>query len=225
MTHDRTSAGPRDRRHGARYILSGGNAAGASACGIRSIRSRRGGWALRVVGMSLRKLWLVVGLVAVLSAVAAPAQAERIKVKDPEGDTYDGRRLDITGVEVRNRDHAVVTKVSFVQAGRGDLVLLFQARGDSRRDFARVISHHRPKRGDINVLDTADGVQTCDGLRVRWDHGADSARVRLPSRCFRGGDYGAVHVRVLTEIVVDQDYYAPSADAENWRWTPWVARG
>lgn len=83
-------------------------------------------------------------------------------------------------------------------------------------------SIHRA-RGDKNRLLTIDGVQRCKGLNVIWDHERDRARVRLPSRCFREGDYGAVKVKVITEIGSDADV-APKDGSGEWRWTDWVSR-
>ena len=93
-----------------------------------------------------------------------------------------------------------------------------------------VASRHRPERGDRNFVRSSEGEQKCNGLRVVWDHDADTARVRLPSKCFEDGDYGAVRFRVITEIGSDADW-APqeSADAENdtprWAWSDWTPRG
>ena len=64
----------------------------------------------------------------------------------------------------------------------------------------------------------------CRGLTVTWDHEADVVKVRLPSRCFREGDYGAVRVKVITEIGSDADLAPKDADGD-WRWTDHVSRG
>ena len=64
---------------------------------------------------------------------------------------------------------------------------------------------------------------TCSALAATWK--GESARVRPPSRCFHAGDYGAVHVKILTEGgASDVDIYAPKS-GDSWRWTPWAARG
>lgn len=159
-------------------------------------------------------------------APLAPAQAGRLEVVDPSGDTYSGGSLlDITTVIVRNLDRALVTKVLFERAGKGDLIVHFQTDGEPDRVLAAVVSRHRPKRGDRNSFAATDGTDSCDGLRVSWNHERDLATIRLPSTCLAQGDYDDVRARVLTEIVVDQDVYAPNPGARGWPWTRWVARG
>ncbi len=161
-----------------------------------------------------------------LLAFSGAAFAETVRVEDPAGDGLKGRALDITSVKVMNGDHAVVTVVSFVRVARGDLVIFYQARGDRPRDVARVVSRHGIRR-DLNTFTTyatGDAQQSCRRLSVTWDDDLDTARVRFPSRCFRGGDYGAIRVRVLTEIGSDADL-APKGPRGQWAWTPWVSRG
>ena len=56
-----------------------------------------------------------------------------------------------------------------------------------------------------------------------------TARVRLPSTCFRAGDYGAVRTRIITEIGSDADV-APerrggSDGGLHWARSAWTARG
>ncbi|MDZ5620345.1 hypothetical protein [Nocardioides bizhenqiangii] len=159
-------------------------------------------------------------------AAASPAHAGRLEVADPSGDTYNGSSLlDITTVVVRNLDSAIVTKVHFGRAGTGDLIVHFQTDGEPDRVLAAVVSHHRPTRGDRNSFAATDGTEGCDGLRVSWNHDLDLATIKVPSRCLAQGDYDEVRVRVLTEIVVDQDVYAPNPGARGWPWTRWVPRG
>ena len=132
-------------------------------------------------------------------------------------------KLDITSIKVANRDHAIVSTVTFVRAVRGDLGIRYWARGEKRRDMALVFNKHRP-RGDNTSLLTIDGEESCRALTVTWDHEADVVKVRLPSRCFREGDYGAVRVKVITEIGSDADFAPKDADGD-WRWTDWISRG
>lgn len=162
-------------------------------------------------------------LITVLLLPLAAATAQTISIDDPAGDGLKGRKLDITSVKVANRDHSIVTRVSFVRAAVGDLAIYYGARGDRRTDVARVVSVHRP-RGTTNTFETVDGAQPCTRLSVTWNHDNDTVTVRLPSRCFRAGNYGAVHVRVITEIGSDADI-APKNSAGGWRWTRWVRRG
>lgn len=178
------------------------------------------------------------GSLAVLSAlvlplvlplgVAAPAQGDVTVIDDVAGDGQKGRRLDITSVRLANRDRAIVTEVSFVRAAAGDLGIWLHARGTKRRETVLVASIHRPKRGDRNFVGNLDVETECKGLRVTWDHDADTAVVRLPSKCFEGGDYGAVRTRVITEIGSDADLAVDAFGPEGrprWGWSDWTDRG
>lgn len=157
------------------------------------------------------------------SALAAPADAAVLVIDDPAGNGQKGDALDITAVKVANGAKALVAKVTFVRATHGDLALYLHARGDRRRDVVGVISEHRARQDD-NWLLTADGRQECGGLKVVWDHDADTVRIKLPARCFDDGDYDAVQVRMITEIGSDADL-APSTPAGGWPWSAYVARG
>lgn len=178
-----------------------------------------------------RLLLAFVVAMSLSSAMSTQAEAAPYAVTDPRGDDpTNGPVLDITRLRVNNREHKLVVEVGFVQAGRGDLIVTMYKRGETPGLGTGIISHHRPRRGDINQVGTADGFQPCDGLSVAWDHRIDTATVRVPPSCIDGGDYGDVRVRVLTELVVDQDFAPqgpprPNADEPTWRWTPWIARG
>jgi len=177
---------------------------------------------------------VLLALVLVLSfglVAWSPVQAAQYAVNDPRGDDpTNGPVLDITRLRVNNREHKLVVEVGFVRAGRGDLIVTLYKRGETPGYGTGIVSHHRPRRGDINELGTRDGIQPCDGLSVVWDHARDTATVRVPPTCIDDGDYGDLKVRVLTELVVDQDFAPqgppqPDADQPSWRWSPWVARG
>jgi hypothetical protein len=163
-------------------------------------------------------------LVVVLAGLSAPAaQAETVRADDPAGDGLKGRRLDVTSVQVDNRDHAMVVTVDFVRAAYGDLGIRLATRSDRLRDMAGVFARHWA-RGDHVELGTVDGTQPCPGLTADWDDEAESATVRVPSRCFRDGGYGAVRIKVITEIGSDADL-APDGRHGGWRGTPLVSRG
>lgn len=164
-------------------------------------------------------------------AAWTPVQGAQYTVADPRGDDpTNGPVLDITRLRVNNRARKLVIEVTFVRAGRGDLIVTLYKRGETPGLGTGIISHHRPRRGDINQVGTRDGIQQCDGLSVVWDHARDTATVRVPPSCIDSGDYGDLRVRVLTELAVDQDFAPqgppkPHADEPSWRWSPWVARG
>jgi hypothetical protein len=163
---------------------------------------------------------IVLAVGAVLMSGSAVGQT--VGVHDPAGDGLKGRRLDITDVKLANRDHAIVVTISVVRVAHGDLGVRMKARGD-RGETALVSSLHR-SAGDTNQLFTVAGEQPCKGLQVKWDQAAARVRVRLPSRCIDGGDYGAVRVKAIFEIGSDADF-APKGPQGGWRWTDYVARG
>jgi hypothetical protein len=165
---------------------------------------------------------LVLLLTLLLVALAAPAEAARIGVNDPAGDAP-MRRLDFTHITVRNTDHALVVDISFVRASRGFLLIEFK---DRAGHLALIRSQHRPQRGDVNEFGTLrGGFQDCPGLRVTWDHEQDAAHVRLPSRCYRDGNYGALATRFFTEVGQDNDFAPNGKNGARWHWSRWIARG
>lgn len=170
-----------------------------------------------------RILLALITATALLSVgLAAPAQAARVDVSDPAGDAP-LRRLDFTDITVRNKDHALVVDLSFVQVSGGFLLIEFKDRDGHR---AAISSHHRPQRGDVNRFGTRkDGVQDCAGLQVTWDHAQDTAHVRLPSRCYRDGNFGALATRFFTEVGQDNDFAPNGNNGARWRWSRWIARG
>jgi hypothetical protein len=174
---------------------------------------------------------VLLAVVLMLLAAGGGARAETLSVHDPVGDDpTDGPVLDITGLEVDNRDHAIVTEVSFVQTGRGFFLVMLKARSKRSTDLMAVSSNHRPRRGDVNRVVTREGIQPCPRLRVRWDDARATVRVRLPASCVVVHGYDEVRAKVFTEIVVDQDFAPqgppkPDADEPTWRWTRWIGRG
>jgi hypothetical protein len=155
--------------------------------------------------------------------LAAPAQAASTRFTDPAGDGAAGPRLDITHGLLRNRDHQIVVETSYVRVSRGDLIVFLQARGT--KGGIRVVSLHHPAGKDDNFILTRAGERRdCAGLRVTWDAEAETSRASLPSSCFRGGNYGALRSKVLTEIGADADL-APNGPKGGFAWTDWAARG
>jgi hypothetical protein len=170
-----------------------------------------------------RTLLALITATALLSAgLAAPAQAARVNLSDPAGDAP-LKRLDLTDIEVRNQDHALVVNVSFVRASGGFLLIELKDRAGHR---AFISSHHRPQRGDVNSFGTRQGgIQDCAGLQVTWDHARDRAQVRLPSRCYRDGNFGALSTRFFTEVGQDNDFAPNGNNGARWRWSRLIARG
>lgn len=168
---------------------------------------------------------LVVALALTAVVVGAPpaARAATIRIGDPDRDGQQGAALDITSVRLSNNDHAVVTEIAFRRVTAGDLALYYRPVGSGGEDVVQVVSRHRG-RGDRNYVATLDGRQPCGGLRVTWDDARDTARVRLPATCLRGGDYGALRTRIITEIGADADL-APSTPRGAWPWSRAVGRG
>jgi hypothetical protein len=169
------------------------------------------------------RAWAVVFLVCCVVLSPANALGQTIRAGDPAGDGLKGRSLDITDVRVTNDDHAVLATVSFVRVAHGNLGVAIKARGDHRRGIVGVTSVHR-STGDKNRLLTAAGVLKCRGLKVTWVAATNRVRIRVPSRCIDGGNYGAVKVQAITEIGSDADF-APKSPNGSWRWTAWASRG
>jgi hypothetical protein len=172
----------------------------------------------------MRRLFpaLVLPLTLLLVALGAPAQAARMGVNDPAGDAP-MRRLDFTHITVRNTDRALVVDLSFVRVSRGFLLIEFK---DRAGHLALIRSQHRPQQGDVNEFGTLRGeLQDCPGLRVTWDHELETAQVRLPSSCYRGGNYGALATRFFTEVGQDNDFAPNGKNGARWRWSRWIARG
>lgn len=162
-------------------------------------------------------------LTALLVLPASPTSADTYDLADPAGDGQKGRRLDITAVSIDNGGKAIRVEVSFVRVAIGDLGVRIQARGTRVRDQVLMFASRRAAGDRVELL-TAQGRQDCRGLTVEWDTEAETASVHLPAACFRGGDYRALRVRVLTEIGSDADL-TPENSVGGWRWSRYVARG
>ena len=105
-------------------------------------------------------------------------RASRCRPSDPESGARFGRQ---TG---SRRDAASILS-------RGEAIFLVRVR--KNRPVALVVSEH-PRRGpDQLTLQTRHSDDAkCRGLRSTWDRAAATVRIRLPSRCVHGGDYGAI---------------------------------
>lgn len=157
---------------------------------------------------------------------ASPAQARQLTVTDPAGDTSTPG-LDITSAQVRNRDHAIITTVSFVRDVRGNLIVALTARNGSG---LRVVYERRPAGTDRTFVLPGSFARTagsfCQGVSGEWNARSRSVTLRLPSRCLDGGDYGAVRAAVLTENRGGGDVdFAPEKDNGDIGSTAWIPRG
>lgn len=158
--------------------------------------------------------------------IAAPAHADQVTVTDPAGDAA-GRGLDITTVDVRNRDRAVIAVVGFRRATRGDIIVGVRARGGAG---VRIVNEHRPQGEDRTYVIRGSlkrGVDedTCPGATTVWDLEARTATLRLPSRCLDEGNYGAVRAAVLTEQDAGDVDSAPERANGEPSYTGWIDRG
>ncbi len=159
-----------------------------------------------------------------LTLSAAPAGAATQIVTDPSDDAA-GRGLDVTRVAVHNQDRRVVVRVRFVEAVRGDLIVSVDPRGARG---VRLVSEHRPGGTTTSYVlpwaftdAAARRTVPCRGFRVRWDLEAETARLVMPSRCLRGGDYGAIRFAVLTERRGGDVDFAPESPEDS----TWIPRG
>jgi hypothetical protein len=155
----------------------------------------------------------------------APAQAASARFTDPAGDGAAGARLDITDGVLRNHDRRIVVETSYARVSRGTLVVFLQSRGQA--GVWRIVSQHRPAGQDQTfLLDRTGQRRECARLSVTWDDEADTSRALLPSRCFLGGNDGAVRTTLLTEVDGGSDAdFAPNDGPGGLRWTEWTARG
>src|SRR6478735_7273937 len=151
----------------------------------------------------LRSLGTILGCTAAALALGAgPVGAQSIVVGEDAGDA--SGPLDVTRVMVDNGDDAIVTAVRFVGGSRGNLVVSIDQRGGPG---VRLISEHRRTGHTTNVelgraFSDHGGSPAripCPGFRVTWSADAPTVRLRMPSTCLDGGDYGAIRFVVLTE--------------------------
>lgn len=164
--------------------------------------------------------------VAALSLASAPALAAQQTVHDPTGDAS-AHGLDIVAATVRNLDRAVVVRVRFAKAVRGDLIVSVDPRGGRG---LRLVSEYRPTAHTNNVVMAGaftdkhvpknPGPLACKGFRVTWSAETPTVRMRMPSHCLHAGDYGAVRYAVLTEERGGDSDYAPDTKRGASGWIP-----
>lgn len=170
----------------------------------------------------------LVSLLAPLTLLAGPAQAQTLGIADPADDATN-RGLDFTRVTVANRDRVLVVRAMFVQARRGDVIISIDPRG---RGGLRLISEYRPGRAAKNyVLPGAFSDRghlgkpvTCTQLKVKWRPAKGVVRLSLPSRCLQDGDFGAIRFAFLSERGSDTDY-GPEGGRDGIGTSAWIPRG
>jgi hypothetical protein len=171
------------------------------------------------------KLVAAAGLTVASLAVAVPAQAQRITVRDDAGDTIDPGP-DITSVSFRNRDHAVVVVFRFVNDRRGEVIFPVRARGLGF--IGGVVSQHPHQGPDHVIFYTRPGRTPCPRLTSDWNRPIAKVKIRVPSGCLNGGDYGAIKSWALIEgyhsTSSDVDY-APEGPNGHLTYTDWIPRG
>jgi hypothetical protein len=136
----------------------------------------------------------------------------------------------VTRARLANHDYALTVRVRFSEAVRGSLVVSVDRRHGSG---LRLVSRYRPQGETRSFVlrhaftDRGAGNQriACHGLRVSWDAEAATATLRLPSRCFNDGDYGAVRFAVLTERGSGDSDVAPETASGDIAESAWIPRG
>jgi hypothetical protein len=173
--------------------------------------------------MSRWKAALVLGLTTAMMAIAVPAQAQQLTVSDPVGDTT-ARGLDIVGATIHNRDRGIVTNVTFAKDRHGTFIEVFRARNG--HFFALVIEHRRTGPDTIHLISRRSGELQCTHMSSTWQRSAARVRLRVPSKCIDGGDYGAIHMWLLSEKRSGADVdMAPTKPNGAIRFTSWIPRG
>jgi hypothetical protein len=81
--------------------------------------------------------WAGLLLSCCLVLASGPAIGQTLRFDDPAGDGQKGTHLDITSIKVANRDHVLVTTISFVKVAAGDLAVGFKQRGRGPRAAKR----------------------------------------------------------------------------------------
>ena len=162
---------------------------------------------------------------AALLMTATPAHADTYNALDPIGD---GEYLDITAFDIRNRERAVVTTVTFDRVRRGDLIIAIDVQHKHKRGYRVVTEYRGPDKEPRNFVlkwnwpARGEGFVRCPKLSVTWDKEADNVRLRIPDNCL-GGDQGDISVSYLTEHGADDDW-APQRANGDYKYTPWIAK-
>jgi hypothetical protein len=170
---------------------------------------------------------------SLLLAAAPAADAQTLTVDDPAGDAWNGH-LDVTSATVMNRDHRVIAHVTTTELTSGAVIVSVDRRNG---EGLRLVTSRRAD-GTVNARvysgaftdsvtdgDLTSTVVPCRRYRVAWDDDTETVTLSMPSRCWNGGNYGALRFAVLTEKQgADSDAAPTTADGDNTS-SAWVARG
>jgi hypothetical protein len=171
---------------------------------------------------------LIVSLLATVALVtgAAGAAAESVAVPDPAGDAP--RAVDVTGIRLDNRTHAVRIHLHFADLRRAR-VRSISSELDAGTALGRgyVLSFERRRSGGFTkqlswVRLYAEGGSTlpCAGLRLRWTD--DRADIRLPRACMSKPHDQRLRVNVTVVSLARKRDRVPDGFVG---FSPWVARG
>ena len=173
---------------------------------------------------------VVPGTLSLLLLAAPAAHAQSLTITDPLGDAPVGE-LDLTRVTVQNRDHRVVATVTTADLTKGAVIVSLDRRDGTG---VRLVSSRRAD-GTVNARvyagaftdaeNAIGGVVPCPRYNVDWDDDTSTVRLSMPSRCWNGGDFGALRFAALTEKQGADSDYAPTAGDGDLSSTAWVARG
>ena len=177
---------------------------------------------------SAARLAVLPSVLSLLVLAAPAANAERLALDDPVGDAANDK-LDITRASLDNRDYRLVARVTLAEMERGDVIVSVDRRKGNGLRLVASRAADGSVRGRVLPGAFTDGRagddRTCDRVAVAWDDDASKVTLRLPSRCWNAGDYGAVRFAVLTERGAgDRDWAPENADGEIGA-SAWVARG
>jgi hypothetical protein len=162
---------------------------------------------------------------ASLLVLPTAAEAQSVVVLDRAGDTGQPG-LDVTSARFGNRDHAIVTTLTFTVDRPGTVIV---AIGTRDRRIAAVIGsrHHRQGQDRVSLFNPRGAARRCAGLSSEWKRPSATLQIRLPARCVSRGNYGAIRAWVLAEPLHsggDVDY-APEDARGDLAFTEWLPRG
>jgi hypothetical protein len=131
--------------------------------------------------------------------------------------------LDIRGMSFANRDHAIVTTLTFKRDRRG--VALVGIR--TRRGKLTTTIESRHRRHGLDHTFVQQGAP-CKHVTARWQRRPAQVTIRLPARCLHKGDFGALRMASATTLLSNDSRaidYAPQRRDGSVLFTDWIPRG